>query len=376
MNSALLLHIDSIQPGPDEPWIELRGWLAADVPVNRVAVPLSLCQDTDWEERPDVRKSLPGKPHVRGFSTRLKADTVDLRNLHLIVETMQGREDFRVDWAKSPISSSPPTSEKPSAPGNSLDAILTLPGTNSYLTAEQREHYWTGERFNFLTEAQSSELRVEAGDYVSAHGYPKELVELIEKNPDGLMLDCGAGLRKKTFPNVIHFEPVPYPSTHVQGIAEALPFSDNSFHAVFSLSVLEHVKDPYRAAREMIRVLKPGGFLHLEMPFLIQEHGFPHHYCNMTARGLANLVEDQCTVLDQRVPVYGHPIHALAPLLQTWCDHLGETEREQFKHLTVGELLQNYETFKDEAWITNLPPYVQKKIAAVTRLVAIKKNPL
>ncbi|MCB1124541.1 MAG: methyltransferase domain-containing protein, partial [Verrucomicrobiae bacterium] len=201
----------------------------------------------------------------------------------------------------------------------------------------------------------------------------KEVIEMINENSEGIILDCGAGLRRKTFPNVVNFEPVPYSSTDVQGVAEALPFRDNCFDVVLSFSVLEHVKDPFRAAREMIRVLKPGGYLHIEMPFLIQEHGFPHHYCNMTTRGLANLVEDQCTILDQQVPRYGHPVHALVPLLQTWCDHLDEKSRKAFKNLTVGELLDNYGKSEEEPWITALPQYVQKRIAAVTRLVGIKK---
>ncbi len=49
-------------------------------------------------------------------------------------------------------------------------------------------------------------------------------------------------------------------NVHFQtGDIYALPFPDASFDAVFAYTVLEHLKDPRRAMREMRRVLKPGG---------------------------------------------------------------------------------------------------------------------
>jgi len=46
-----------------------------------------------------------------------------------------------------------------------------------------------------------------------------------------------------------------------QGSAYALPFADSSFDAVFSHALLEHLKEPVKAAAEFKRVLKPGGML-------------------------------------------------------------------------------------------------------------------
>lgn len=47
----------------------------------------------------------------------------------------------------------------------------------------------------------------------------------------------------------------------VQQVAEALPFSENSFSAVTCLEALEFFPSDVNALREMIRVLRPGGFL-------------------------------------------------------------------------------------------------------------------
>jgi SAM-dependent methyltransferase len=59
---------------------------------------------------------------------------------------------------------------------------------------------------------------------------------------------------------------------------EHLPYADNTFDAVLSHEVIEHVADDRQAAREMIRVLRPGGRVILFCPnrwYPFETHG---HY--------------------------------------------------------------------------------------------------
>ncbi len=47
-----------------------------------------------------------------------------------------------------------------------------------------------------------------------------------------------------------------------------MPFADNTFDVVLCNHVLEHVKDDIQGMREINRVLKPGGFAILQVPFI------------------------------------------------------------------------------------------------------------
>ena len=48
------------------------------------------------------------------------------------------------------------------------------------------------------------------------------------------------------------------------GDVYAIPFPDASFDAAFAHNLLQHVKDPLRALRDMRRVLKPGGVVAIQ----------------------------------------------------------------------------------------------------------------
>ncbi|MBU2490015.1 MAG: methyltransferase domain-containing protein [Proteobacteria bacterium] len=53
--------------------------------------------------------------------------------------------------------------------------------------------------------------------------------------------------------------------------AESLPFPDGHFQAIVCSEVMEHVADPGAAARELARVLAPGGTLAVSVPRFLPE---------------------------------------------------------------------------------------------------------
>ncbi len=71
---------------------------------------------------------------------------------------------------------------------------------------------------------------------------------------------------------------------------EHLPFAAGSIAAIECDAVLEHVKDPVQAVSEMNRVLVPGGYLHVVVPFCHPYHGYPSDYHRWSVEGLRGLL--------------------------------------------------------------------------------------
>ncbi len=78
-----------------------------------------------------------------------------------------------------------------------------------------------------------------------------------------------------------------YASPCVQIVADAhdIPVTSQTFDAIVVQAVLEHVIDPVRVVSEIHRVLKPGGAVYSEVPFLQQVHEGRYDFMRFTASG-------------------------------------------------------------------------------------------
>lgn len=75
------------------------------------------------------------------------------------------------------------------------------------------------------------------------------------------------------------------PNTNIIIDAHTIPFKDDSFDLVIAQAVLEHVLDPFQCVKEIHRVLKPGGMVYAETPFMQQVHGGKYDFHRFTHLG-------------------------------------------------------------------------------------------
>jgi SAM-dependent methyltransferase len=233
-------------------------------------------------------------------------------------------------------------------------------------------HVRRGDKFDFLTPALRREAAIIDTQNVSGHPYSDPVRAMIHRHADGVVLDCGSGKRPVYYDNVLNYEIVDYNSTDVIGIGEKLPFRDGTFDAVISVAVLEHVRNPFACAAEMVRVLKPSGELTCEVPFLQPLHGFPHHYYNMTSQGLRALFERSLVIDDHTVLASGSPVWSLTWIVRRWAECLDEASREEFLSLSLRDLLRPAQDYVQHTWVTGLSADANMELASTTLLRAHK----
>jgi len=85
---------------------------------------------------------------------------------------------------------------------------------------------------------------------------------------------------------IIHLDLGPGELVNLVGDAHRIPLASNSVDGVVMQAVLEHLRNPEMAIAEAERVLRPGGSLYVEMPFLQGFHADPHDYQRYTIEGL------------------------------------------------------------------------------------------
>ncbi len=336
-----------------EPGFVIAGWIAGrtldavEVLVNGGSIPYRL------SEEPALSHALPGFACVRRVATR--AHLVHCSGLPVAeIELRFGQEVLRKEiplstemvefaarearlrarsfaWLSSHL-------RCPACRGGDLE----LTGTEIRCRGCEARFPQLGRAIHLLSDEQRARSSIFHTENVSGNPYTPLAKQVIDDTVGGggWVLDCGAGNRSERTPGVVNVEIEDHPSTDVIAAGEALPFADGSFDAALSLSVLEHVRDPFQCSRELLRVVKPGGTILVDVPLLQPVHGYPSHYYNMTRAGAVNLFSAGADVVSVETPLHGHPIWALQWIVRAYLDGLPVAVREPFAKRTLAEIAE------------------------------------
>ncbi len=164
--------------------------------------------------------------------------------------------------------------------------------------------------------------------YGSGREFNRRIVSSV--GPGDVMLDVGCGeggLRELLDPTAVYIGLDRYVGKQhneyanwnmrpsVVGDAQQLPIATGACRVVSMMQVLEHLAMPTRAIAEIRRVLAPGGYLFITVPFMHQVHHAPHDYQRYTRYGLNALAEQAGFEVVNIQPAGGY-FRALAYVLE------------------------------------------------------------
>jgi SAM-dependent methyltransferase len=104
-------------------------------------------------------------------------------------------------------------------------------------------------------------------------------------SPTARIIDVGAGGRKAAA-QALAVDRFVEENTDIIADAHELPFTNDSFDAAVSTGTLEHLENPIQAIKEIHRILRNGGLIHIEVPFLQPYHGDPKDFWRWTRQGI------------------------------------------------------------------------------------------
>ncbi len=155
----------------------------------------------------------------------------------------------------------------------------------------------------------------------------KRLYESLKENApllSGSVLDfgCGAKPYRELFVNAnsyigLDIEVSGHEHTNEQidvyYDGKTIPFNNNSFDHVFSTEVFEHVFNIDEVLPEIVRVLKPGGYLLITCPFVWPEHEKPYDFARYTSFGIKHILQQHGLTVDKQLKT-GNFIETLGQL--------------------------------------------------------------
>ena len=127
-------------------------------------------------------------------------------------------------------------------------------------------------------------------DHNSSNRIKRKLTELLnEVRSETIVLNIGSG-NKRLHPNIKNLDIIAGENVDIVGSAEKIPLNEESVDLIITQEAFEHIQDPNLAIKECFRVMKPGGKIYFQVPFVIGYHPGPTDFLRFTKEGVYELV--------------------------------------------------------------------------------------
>lgn len=200
--------------------------------------------------------------------------------------------------------------------------------------------------------------------------------DFVEAQPDKLFMDLGCGYRGDVlYQNLLNIEV--YPSRSADLIVDSscvYPIRSASLDGIGCFAVLEHTRQPWLVVKEIKRMLRRGGKVFIDWPFLQPVHGYPSHYFNATREGLKTIFEDEgfeieiCDTFHNQTVAY-----TVSWVLGALNHSLPGVMRRELLKMNVEKLIsldvQGEQWWK---WINAMSPTAREELACGNSIVAKK----
>lgn len=118
------------------------------------------------------------------------------------------------------------------------------------------------------------------------------LHNILEAQSDNaFILNIGSGIDRLA-PNVKNLDIIEGPTVDYVGSAEHIPLNDESVDFIITQEAFEHIKNPIKAINECFRVLKKGGLIYFQVPFIIGYHPGPTDFIRFTKEGVEDFLNN------------------------------------------------------------------------------------
>ena len=363
------LHVDIAKTSATN-WLNIHGWIAG---LQRDTVTVTSSWGTGEcviLDRPDVCQALGADiDHAWGFSLHILSRNPPAPSERVnVVLKCKGDIFARLDFD---LPKSNTLLQLPFATQAAIALTQRL-----FLQPETNLDANRSSTFKFLPDGVIVPNDLAFGfDNTRVGNYHPDILDAL-KQPGAIGLDIGCGLRDVVYDNMVTQDIYPTPTATLitRPVDQRLPFADGVFDLIVLDSVLEHVPDPAAFLQEACRLLKPGGKIFGDVPFLQPLHLAPHHYFNFTPYGLAQVAGKAGLLLDYAAAEqHQRPEFSLEWLLRRTFENIPKPEAEKLRAMKLGDFLSELQKNKN---LISYPDAARTELAAGFRFHMSKSGEL